>query len=774
MCSVFFLNWGSFDPGYKIRKMSKRLGNTRKEQVQADEVPATPASLHRCSFFPYQPAAINHIASTPSTCLPQVAVIRATEPSSLELFTPSSDWSVERVIYGHAGENFECAVFVGPAQGDHEMEIDSSEDEVDISSAVAKNSKVELDSLKYTQDTASKLNSKHFLPLSESSKFPRARLFTAGVDGRLREWSNAVAQPQAVELFSVDINGGAIWSLSVSPDQKTLAIGCEDGRIRLFSIYDRSVEFLRGFEAVEATSDGSSARILSLAWNDQGNTLISGSASGSVKLWNCETGRPIHSIKLANLSIWTVAFCDSQTFVTGDSKGQVQFWDIASGTLLQSFPAFGADVLALTCLPGKVFATGVDHKIVEFVQVTSPNAVGHVTDKWIQGGKRYFHTHDIRAITNLTIKYERDDGKFYERSVLISGGNDCTLVVSDPQAFDRALERSKSFNAHQRRILPFSRNVPMIQMAQNARVVAGRIGNTIQIWKLADSTDGHPIHLADLKISRHEAITSFAISPSGTSVCILTISEMRFFKLENGNIRKIETPSSLKMTKKATFLHLVAFLNEFTVACFNSCEMLQLLVEDSELVQGDSLQLGFSARRVSVAADSLALCTDNHVFLRTKKTVKKLYESSHQITSITQINKQIIISDCRNAIIRISETGEAIETFAELPKEWKIRKEPIMGIQAHPTVANKISCWSDASIAQLTFPAAESASNKRKLSKSSPENTSVECKLIDDYRPLLFFAHLPESADSVVIERPWISIVESFPPAFYRNRYGAQ
>lgn len=752
--------------------MSKRLGNTRKEQVPESDVPST-ASLHRCSFFSYQPSAITHIVSTPSTCLPQVAVIRVTEPTSLELFTPSSDWSVERVIYGRAGENFECAAFVGPAQGDHEMDVDSSEDEVDISSAVAKNTKVETDSLKYAQDTA-KLNAKHVLPISESSKYPRARLFTAGVDGRLREWSNAASQPQAIELFSVDINGGAIWSLAVSPDQKTLAIGCEDGRIRLFSIYDRSVEFLRGFEAVE-TADGSSARILSLAWNQQGNTLISGSASGSIKLWNCENGRPVHSIKLANLSIWTAAFCDSQTFVSGDSKGQVQFWDVVSGTLLQNFPAFSADVLSLTCLPGKVFATGVDHKIVEFVQVAAPNAVGHVSEKWIQGGKRYFHTHDVRTITNLTIKFEKDDGKLYERSVLLSGGNDCTLVVSDPQAFDRALERSKSFNAHLRRILPFSRNAPMIQMAQNARVVAGRIGNTIQIWKLSDSTDAHPRHLADLKISRHEAITSFALSPSGTSVCILTTSEMRLFKLENGSIRKIEAPLSLKMTKKATFPHLAAFLNESTVALFNSCGMIQLTLEDSSVLQIESRPLGFSVRRVAVSSNSsaLALCTDNQVHIMSEDSVKKIYDSTHQITSIAQINNFVVISDCRNAIIRISSSGEAHEAFSELPKEWKIRKEPIMGIQAHPTIANKISCWSDASIAQLTFP--ESSNNKRKLAKSpSTASASVECKLIDDYRPLLFFAHLPGSADSVVIERPWISIVESFPPAFYRNRYGAQ
>ena len=338
--------------------MSKRLGSTRKEsnEIKATSPEVSP-SLHRCSFFPFQPVSINFVTATPVSCLPQVAVIRGSEPSTLEIFTPSSDWAVERVIYGRAGENFECAAFVGPVvEAASAMEVeedDSSADEVDISPAIAKNAAIEL--TKYTRDT-SKLNSKHLLPLAESDKFPRARLFTAGVDGRLREWSNSLQTGnQTVEIFSIDVNGGAIWSLAVSPDQKVLAVGCEDGRIRLFSIYDRSVEFLRGFEAVEGTSnESSSQRILSLAWNSAGNVLISGTASGALKLWNCQSGRPIHSLKIANVSIWSVAFCssDESTFVTGDSKGQVQFWDTNSGTLLQNFPAFGADVLSLTALSG--------------------------------------------------------------------------------------------------------------------------------------------------------------------------------------------------------------------------------------------------------------------------------------------------------------------------------------------------------------------------------------------------------------------------------------
>jgi WD40 repeat protein len=763
--------------------MSKRLGSSRKESSSVDLLAKTSSSLHRCSFFPYQPSAIKHIASTPNTCLPQIAVIRETEPSRVEIMTPSSDWAIEQVIHAGAGENFECAVFIGPNASEAEMDIDSSdESEVDISSALKKNSTAAPKNTSFSPDTT-KLNAKHILPRSESAKFPRGRFFTASVDGRLREWANSGDQGHATQISSVDVNGGAIWSLAVSPDQSTLAIGCEDGRIRLFSVYDRSVEFLRGFEAADSsTTPGESARILSLAWNPQGSTLLSGSASGSIKLWNPNTGRPIHSLRLNGLSIWSVVFSDSNTFVSADSKGQVQFWDVHSATLLQSFPAFGADVLALACIEGnRIFATGVDHKIVEFVKVTAPNAVGHTTDKWIIGGKRYFHTNDVKTLSALTIKYQSNSetDPFKERTVLLSGGVDCTLVVSDPVAFDRALEKSsKNFSAHQRRILPFSRNSPIIKMAQNETILAGLMANTntIQVWKLVPGS--LPVHLADLKLSRFEAITSFAISPNGSHIAILTASELKVFKIncQSGEIKLFALSEPLKLAKRASFPHLLLFTTDETeFLAFNSHEIIHLKLdeESSSILQTRSIASPCSPSRVAISSqNSLVLCTHNRVMQKAKDAAKfaTIYESEFPITSVSFLEEEILITDCRNSIIKISDNGRNIvDFFSDLTREWKIRKEPLMGVQAHPTQANKISCWSDSTIAQLSN---FSDSNKRKRSTNT-KSAPIECKLIDDYRPILFFAHL-SNGDSLVIERPWLQIVENFPPAFYRSRYGAQ
>jgi U3 small nucleolar RNA-associated protein 4 len=43
--------------------------------------------------------------------------------------------------------------------------------------------------------------------------------------------------------------GGAVWSMALNHAQTTLAIGCEDGCIRMFTIEDGELEYKKSFPA---------------------------------------------------------------------------------------------------------------------------------------------------------------------------------------------------------------------------------------------------------------------------------------------------------------------------------------------------------------------------------------------------------------------------------------------------------------------------------------------------------------------------------------------
>lgn len=171
-----------------------------------------------------------------------------------------------------------------------------------------------------------------------------------------------------------------------------LAIGCEDGGVRLVSVADNAFEHARRFDRVKT-------RLLSIAWGpptppaprkhsetsqsddededeDEEWTdsfIVAGCSDSSVRKWDCATGRVLDRMmvdrnKGERTLVWAVgAFgcgvivsswrsrltwpCSDGTVVSGDSLGYVKFWDAKTSTQTQSYQLHGADVLCLTIGP---------------------------------------------------------------------------------------------------------------------------------------------------------------------------------------------------------------------------------------------------------------------------------------------------------------------------------------------------------------------------------------------------------------------------------------
>lgn len=282
---------------------------------------------------------------------------------------------------------------------------------------------------------------------------------------------------------TISSQGGSVWCMSPSPMGRYLAIGCEDGHVRIVDVQENRFELLAGSRSARRAGDGSiqgiantldraKTRIVSLAWGppkrkpsrrkpivtaarhsasesdsedddddeDQWEEtyILGGTTHSSALIWNLSTGRVenkmlVDKSKNEQTIIWSVAILQDGTLVLGDSLGHVTFFDAKNRTMLAGgrFTSHGkgADVLTI-CVgsTGKtVYSAGLDQKVIEYTLVGKGQQ-----EKWINTGTRRLHAHDIRALAidppfnqNPTIKTMLD-----KVPIIVSGGSDYNLVFT--------------------------------------------------------------------------------------------------------------------------------------------------------------------------------------------------------------------------------------------------------------------------------------------------------------------------------------------------------
>ena len=114
-----------------------------------------------------------------------------------------------------------------------------------------------------------------------------------------------------------------VWAVACSPDNRLLAIGTDDGLVKLIDAgTGRELNVLKGHNG----------HVIDLAFSPDGRQLVSAGGDRQALIWDIATGR--QSISLNGHTNWvtTVAFTpDGKSVVTGSRDGTVRFWDVRTG-----------------------------------------------------------------------------------------------------------------------------------------------------------------------------------------------------------------------------------------------------------------------------------------------------------------------------------------------------------------------------------------------------------------------------------------------------------
>ncbi len=228
-------------------------------------------------------------------------------------------------------------------------------------------------------------------------------MFSAGSDGRILRWTNAVAGGKENETV---YQGSAInRGMTVSPDGHTLAVGRQDGGILLFDANSpgsppdlvgvqqgvvSNLSFRPDGKLLTSGSQGNiylwdvkahsnqvfaqtESKVLALAAGPDNQLAAAGTANGKLIVWWGGTAKVFASD--ANSPTHSVAFSpDGQWLASGDLQGTIRIWDVKTGKVIIVLGGHGARVHDLEFSPnGKLLASASFDGTVQVFQTGNYN-----------------------------------------------------------------------------------------------------------------------------------------------------------------------------------------------------------------------------------------------------------------------------------------------------------------------------------------------------------------------------------------------------------------
>jgi WD40 repeat protein/serine/threonine protein kinase len=163
-------------------------------------------------------------------------------------------------------------------------------------------------------------------------------ILSGSSDVTIRQWDPATGEE--ITPFDAPVLG-TVYCLETMPDNETV-LACREADIRFWNLsqWEETYSLKDGL----ATDDGV---LLSLDLSADGQRLIAGTSSGTVRVWNLERTKELRRFKTDGTVLGTVDISDDgRTLLTGtqDYCGGI-LWDVATGTEIKRFASEGGEGL---------------------------------------------------------------------------------------------------------------------------------------------------------------------------------------------------------------------------------------------------------------------------------------------------------------------------------------------------------------------------------------------------------------------------------------------
>lgn len=276
-------------------------------------------------------------------------------------------------------------------------------------------------------------------------------------------------------VYTLREHSDTVNCVDISPNSQTLVSGSADGTIKIWNL-NAGTEF----HTLEAHSD----TVNCVAIAPDGKTLASGSTDKSIKLWDLQTGKQIR--KLGGLfsahsdSIDSLAIApDGQTLVSGSRDHTIKVWNLAKGKEIKKLSQHSWGVYSVAITPdGQAIASDCLNHTIKLCRWE--------TEELLQN-----FTHHSDWIWTIAIS---PNGK-----ILASGSQDCTVKLWN-------LKTGKLLHT----LTEHHNRVHSVSFSPDGQILAsGSYDNTIKLWNVGDWQLIHTL------TGHKNGVNSIAFSPNG-------------------------------------------------------------------------------------------------------------------------------------------------------------------------------------------------------------------------------------------------------------------
>uniref|UniRef100_A0A7N6F5K0 Anaphase-promoting complex subunit 4 WD40 domain-containing protein n=1 Tax=Anabas testudineus TaxID=64144 RepID=A0A7N6F5K0_ANATE len=598
------------------------------------------------------------------------------------------------------------------------------------------------------------------------------RLFSAGLNGEITEYDLENLMPR----YSVAAYGGPIWTISSNSQGTLLAVGCEDGTVKIFEVLEERIQFKKNL-------DRQKGRIISLSWHPSSALIVAGMMD-MIRIFDAETGHTTHRLlvergvgasKSREVVVWSVAFLSDHTIISGDSAGKVQIWDGLTGTLVRAHLITKWDVLALSDESSLVAGTS-EGTIIQFQFISS--TVGHKDKEWVRTRTFKNHLHDVRALAHTD-------------TAVVSGGMDTQLVVRP--LLDK-VEKNTQESALRKIAFPHKN---LVCCAKKAGLLLFQFPEHLELWRLGES-DGYgkpgdslpvkrkPEKLIELKRKGEDHICCSALSPCGGWMAYSTLSGVRLYRLQHNN-NNISITKVSKLPKDLSSARQLCFSSDSSklFASSSHSSVIVVALNQSECKYLHTLKPKSGRQPVHLLAasdDGRWLATVSSRFLLCLLIYRQ--HSCPTAIAIHPVTSSLIVVHADQQIFEYSlARKEYTEWSRKLQKQglhslWLERDTPVTHVTFNPRNPAHIVlhdtfmfCIIDQS---LPLPEAKTLLYNQMTLRSVPESERIRhshaFKICKNFQHLMCVSLL-EDHSLVIVERPLQDIMSQLPAPVRQKKF---